>query len=335
MRRSSRLVAMLVIVSCYVLTTIGIAQPSPRGYVDMAYDRESELVVLFGGQNTTPSDVNGETWVFDPATAAWEQRFPDPSPPARGAHAIVYDAHSDRVVLFSGGGGGADLVQLTDLWSYDANTDTWTRHESESDDVPPGRVGGRMVYDAESDRIVLFGGLDWSRRQSLADTWSLDLDTVTWTEVVSDPSPPQRNFHQMAYHHGSDRVFLWGGDIRPFSDWGVLWSFDLNSNTWTSHEKTDRPISVYYGELVSLPGDERLLLYGGGPTGSDATWLYEPSTETWTEVESDGPGVRSRFALAAAGDGAYLFGGQLGATNYEYENDLWRFDPESLEWERP
>jgi len=300
----------------------------------MAYDSESELFVLFGGQNTTPGDENAETWIYDPDTATWEQRFPDPAPPARGAHALAYDSRSDRVVLF-GGAGGDGAQQFTDLWSYDANTDAWTLHEPASEVVPPGRVGGRMAYDAESDRIVVFGGLDWSRRQLLADTWILDLDTSSWEEVVTDPSPPQRNFHQMAYDPGSDEVFLWGGDIRPYSDWGVLWSFDVNSATWTPHEKTDRPVSVYYGRLVALPGDGRLLLYGGGATGSEATWLYDPAMEVWTEVQSDGPGDRSRFALAGGGEGAYLFGGQQGSTNFEYENDLWRFDPASLEWVRP
>jgi hypothetical protein len=75
-----------------------------------------------------------------------------------------------------------------------------------------------MAYDAESDRIVVFGGFDWSRRQLLADTSILDLDTASWAEVGSDPSPAQRNLHQMAYEPGSDKVFLWGGHIRPYSD---------------------------------------------------------------------------------------------------------------------
>lgn len=271
MRRPSPLVVTLVAIGHLLVASTAVTQPSPRAYMNMAYDSESDLFVLFGGQNTTPADVSAETWVFEPTTATWEQRFPDPSPPARAAYAIAYDAGSDRIALFSGA--GADGEQFTDLWSYDANGDAWTRHEPAADAVPPGRVGGRMAYDAESDRIVLFGGLDWSRRQSLADTWSLDLDTATWTELVSDPSPPQRYYHQMTYSGGSDRVFVWGGDIRPFSDWGVLWSFDLNSVTWTPHEKTDRPVSVYYGGLVSLPGDERLLLYGGGPTGSEPSWV--------------------------------------------------------------
>jgi hypothetical protein len=41
--------------------------PSPRGYVSMAYDAESQQVVLFGGQ-TGPwhlrTSINGETWAL-------------------------------------------------------------------------------------------------------------------------------------------------------------------------------------------------------------------------------------------------------------------------------
>jgi hypothetical protein len=122
MHRPSLPVVVLGIVTWSVLTTLAIAQPSPRANADMAYDSESALFLLFGMQNTTPGDENAETWVFDPSSATWEQRFLDPTPPARGANALAYDAQSDRVVLF-GGAGGDDAQQVTDLWSYDANAD--------------------------------------------------------------------------------------------------------------------------------------------------------------------------------------------------------------------
>ena len=310
----------------------GVAQPSPRAYVDMVYDSESELFVLFGGQNDHQLNVNAETWVFDPGTAAWEQRFPNPVPPPRGAYALAYDEQSDRVVLFSGM--GPDGLQYDDLWSYDANTNTWTLHEPASDDAPSGRNGGRMAYDAESYRMVLFGGFDWSERSLLADTWILDLDSATWTEITTDPSPPPRNFHQIAYDRGTDHVYLWGGDIRPFSDWGVLWSFDANSNTWSSYEKVNRPVSVYYGRLISLPGRDQLLLYGGGPTGSDAMWIYDPEASLWSEVAAEGPGKRATFAMAADEESVYLFGGELDGNQEHFENDLWRFDLDQGVWER-
>ena len=77
----------LLIVSCGVAATW--AQPSPRAYVPLAYDVESELFVLYGGQLTVPSDVSDETWVFDPGTGAWQRRSPASSPPALGAHALA------------------------------------------------------------------------------------------------------------------------------------------------------------------------------------------------------------------------------------------------------
>ena len=130
---------------------------------------------------------------------------------------------------------------------------------------------------------------------------------------------------------------LWGGDIRPFDQWGVLWTFDTDARVWTRHEKLTQPTSVYYGRLAGAPGDGPLLLYGGGPTGSDASWLDEAGQEPWRPIsveEGRSPGERSRFAMAAEPDGVLLFGGQLGPSQYEFESDTWWFDWAEERWSR-
>ena len=61
------------------------SNPSPRGYVSMAYDSESEQVKLFGGQAgiyTDSNNSNNETWAFDVATNTWKEMKPNLSPPA-------------------------------------------------------------------------------------------------------------------------------------------------------------------------------------------------------------------------------------------------------------
>ncbi len=76
--------------------------------------------------------------------------------------------------------------------------------------------------------------------------------------------------------------------------------------------------------MAAPPDGRQALLFGGGPTGSDATWLYHSDQDRWREIEgAQRPGLRSRFAMAASPEGVLLFGGQIGPSQYEYENDTW------------
>jgi len=48
---------------------------------------------------------------------------------------------------------------------------------------PAGRALGQMVYDAESDRLILFGGFD-AALQPLDDVWAYDFNTDSWEQVA-------------------------------------------------------------------------------------------------------------------------------------------------------
>ena len=52
--------------------------PSARAYPGMVYDSRNDLFVLFGGKIGTVN--SNETWVFNPVSRTWTQRFPSVSP---------------------------------------------------------------------------------------------------------------------------------------------------------------------------------------------------------------------------------------------------------------
>ncbi len=62
-----------------------VEEPSPRYVHDMAYDNESDRIILFGGW--TGSVVN-DTWAYDFNTNAWTNMSPDTRPSARDGHAM-------------------------------------------------------------------------------------------------------------------------------------------------------------------------------------------------------------------------------------------------------
>jgi hypothetical protein len=83
----------------------------------MAYDTNSDRVVMFGGYGSANL---GDTWEYDNETGpqgTWTQRTPWAKPSARYASAFAYDRESDRMVLHGGWTGAYDR----ETWAYDQN----------------------------------------------------------------------------------------------------------------------------------------------------------------------------------------------------------------------
>jgi WD40 repeat protein len=165
----------------------------------IAYDEESDLVVLFGGAEWGRTDQGkhvgfGDTWVFDAAAGTWTDVTPDISPPPRIQPVMVYDTQSDRIVLF-GGHTKVNGDVLGDTWVYDTNTNSW--RESQPQVTPPARSDSAAWYDSKADITFVFGGstdrssyppLPWMALGG-EELWGYDLETDTWTLFRVDPNP--------------------------------------------------------------------------------------------------------------------------------------------------
>lgn len=308
-------------------TEIPALNPSPRGYVSMAYDSESDKIILYGGQTEgrgiTP---NGETWAYDVDSNTWTEMKPAISPYEKGAIDLVYDSESDRVILFGGNWGEKDT------WAYDYNTNTWT----EMAEGPADRLGYRAAYDAESDRCILFGGANFSSYPVFyKDTWAYDFNSDTWTEMEPVKRPYARNYHAMAYDAQADRIILFGGGHIQ-DNMGDTWDYDFNLDTWTKIEPNGgiRPGSRSYHAMVYDPTSNKTILFGGDLNG-DETWTYDYSTSTWTKLDpSPNPGVLYKHAMAySTGAGlVVLFGGQPNEVNFDYEDHTWIYNPKDNTW---
>ncbi len=161
-----------------------VTSPSARSFSGMAYDAESDRVILFGG--ATDAGASDETWAYDYNTNMWTNMGPAARPFHRHSPYLAYDTESDRVVLF--GGHLAVAPEFSEqTWAYDFNTNTWTNMEPPTQ--PLRRAGNGLAYDAESDRVVLFGGDDHPNYVFSDETWAYDLNTDTWTDM----SPTQES----------------------------------------------------------------------------------------------------------------------------------------------
>jgi hypothetical protein len=314
----------------------------------LVYDNESSLIIVFGGATGDNVIVN-DTSTYDIRLGQWKQIEigSGTGPPLLSGGAMVYDAESDRTIWHGGWNPAEGWIPTRDTWSFDANSGTWERRA-------PGPAGGfdhQMAYDAESDRVVYFGGIHLKmdalglfqalrQGEKLGGTWTYDWNTDTWTEMEPSPSPSPRYGAAMAYHPRADRVIMFGGvfDYRSEEDRHV-WAYDLNTNTWEQMGAAeDVPLE---GFKMAYDAESNLIvLYGGGSFmggggGNDNTWIHDLEEDAWTKMSpEDTSGKLAFHAMTYVDeiDRVFLFGGMLdGDYNamlaepwlYDYNNDTW------------
>jgi N-acetylneuraminic acid mutarotase len=292
----------------------------------MVYDPGSEHLFMFGGvrKYSTFRELR-EVWAYEPATNRWQVRG---ALGPKELACVAVDDESQRVVVFGWG----------DMWAYDPSADTWEEMKPET--APSERYAALMAHDAESDRIVLFGG---GLSPTNCDTWAYDHNTNSWTKMQPEVSPPQRGYHNMVYVPEIDRVMLWGGttplkipDVR-------VWAYDYDTNMWTTLEAPpDAPEQrAGFGMFYHSPSG-RIVVYGGlaeddGQMAEATRWAYDYQANSWEALApSKSPGTRAFFPMAYAPqvDKAVLFGGELTDKRADdIDNEVWIFDPTTDEWE--
>ncbi len=346
--------------------TKGVAstQNAPGGRYDAASWLDPTGVFwLFGGRAIgTQADNPGfynDLWKYDPAANAWTWvsgdtagsqwgiygtkgvASPDNVPGSRSAAASWSD---DNGGLWLFGGWGPDAEghwgHLNDLWRFDTVTRNWTwvsgsdtylqrgvygtKGVAAPENVPGGRAPAVTWIDSNG-KLWLLGGVGYDSlgegTGGLNDLWSFDPRTLEWKWVSGDV------FSGQPASYGAKGVTLPSND--PGGIGGAVGWIDPDDNLW---------------------------LFGGAGmigNGLNALWKFDTTSLQWTWVSgSDFPDQMGRYgtkgvASASNAPGArfgalawpgargefWLFGGNgYSDTDRGRLNDLWRFDPASLEW---
>ena len=182
------------------------SSPMFRNGHAMAYDATREQSVMTGGLycSFSPATECADTWVY--AGGVWTQTATTAGTgyaPGRWRAAMAYDAARHVVVMF--GGASANYASVyNDTWEYDGAA--WTKKVSVNGLAPAPRYDHALAYDAQRQKIVLYGGsgigpgeLHWE--------W----DGTNWTRVsAAAPDPGARQQHAMTYDSARNRLVLTG-----------------------------------------------------------------------------------------------------------------------------
>jgi N-acetylneuraminic acid mutarotase len=326
-------------------------------------DPQGNLWVFGGYTRDSEWGYQNDLWKYEPATGLWTWMSGSPDRdqagmygtkgvpgPANvpGAREGAYAGSGTDGILWLFGGFGFDAAGrwglLNDLWAFDTQSLEWTWVAGSDGRDMPGVYGTKGVASASNSpgarntgeawfdhqgRFWIFGGIAWDSEAHqflINDLWMFDTSTHLWTWVsgsniiaqpgsygtrnVASPSnvPGARRFSAGAVDASGD-LWMFGGDgygAVNGNDWlNDLWKFDPGTRQWTW-----------------LSGSDALDQAGRYGTKG----LPDPSNV---------PGAREQPALwiDAAGK-LWLFGGDGNdAVNHQaLQNDLWQFDPVSLEW---
>jgi len=325
-------------------------------------------VWLFGGYGRDGGGSEGnlnDLWRLDIATGQWAWMMGSNSVNQQGFYSPrgVFDpanapggrySSSDSMFLWADdsgalwlyGGYGIDGYggwhYLNDLWKYDPVSGNWAWIQGSDQGgqagvygtkgVPnptnaPGCRYDQAVWPEVDGSVMMFGGYDSNSGYFLNDLWRFDAGSGMWTWL-----------------HGANSIYRTGG---IYGTRGVPAPGNVPG--------------ARYDDGTTRDATGRLWMFGG--TGNDGgghwgalndLWRHDPASDQWTwiagsaEREQPGvygaqgvpdpanlPGGRSThgFGVDASGQ-AWVFGGSgLDASgNWDYLNDLWKYDPATGQW---
>lgn len=318
--------------------------PSPGlGYEgSLAWDPRHRRVIRFAGHNQGGGgEQNAEVWAFDPATARWELKEPNTSPPGACCNQQnLFDPDQGRFLrfpAFSGSHGWhwfrENYLSNSSVWAYDLGANTWRdRRPAPAPRVAPLRCAS---WDADFQVALVFGG-EGSREGTLV----YDPYTNTWHRLKPKEEPEPRSGGNLAYDPVNKVHVLFGSQ---FDRDPATWTFDLRSNAWRGHAPKPSPPTDRNDPVLAYdPASRRVVAAvraidatkGTEPTGGHVeTWAFDAGRLTWAKLaparEPDGWSNRSRVMVGLPELNAHLLESVVNPTQkvkgVDREQQIWLY----------
>jgi hypothetical protein len=225
---------------------------------------------------------------YNPVSNAWATLSPMPTP----AYAPVVAVLNGKVYVIGGADPGSN-AGLTANRIYDIAAGTW------SSGAPLPAPRAYMAVGVFNNRIYVTGGMpNASTGFSQSNTWEYDPSANVWNTKTAMPGG--RTYAGFGAING--HLYVAGGQIGTSQDAvTTLQDYNMAADTWTTRA------SMPSGSGVDMPGSAsiggRLWIFGGlNGGGTSATWLYDPTANSWAA----GPNlVLGGWDMGGAGAGTY------------------------------
>ncbi|MCU0863364.1 MAG: hypothetical protein MUC36_06210 [Planctomycetes bacterium] len=298
-------------------------RPPARNDAMLAED-ESRGSVLFGGRDANGAPL-GDTWIWN--GDAWGASLSVQNPLPRSAGGMVRSGFNSTL-LFGGMDGNGNA--LGDTWTFAGG---WQLRAPAFSPSP--RLNHAMASAVtDNSRVWLFGGTNGTTWFN--DLWHFSDANPTWILTNTQPSPPARDIHAMAFDELRNRLVVFGGRSASGQALDDTWEYDIANNLWSLRNPPTRPQARFNAAMVYDPLKGRTMLLGGYDpnAGTFLQDLHEWDGTRWTLITPETSGVRRTENLAACYDRytnrAVFFGGQtdfstpVSDTTWELQEHLGR-----------
>jgi hypothetical protein len=250
---------------------VSVLRTRPAGGLEM---------VTFGGVDESGA-VQNTAYRLEllPTGGTWS-RITVSGAQARTEHSAVYWPAKDAMIVF-GGRQTAEtrsVVNTTLVLTLGANP-AWSNLAAEGS-PPSARMGHSAVYDADGDRMIVFGG---TRDNSTGsnEVWALNLagDMPTWEQLEpTGEAPTGRYEHAAVYVPGRQWMIVYGGTRNGSSELADATALDLSvaPPRWIALDPTGDPrppaLQGLAGVYSTVRGNP--VFYGGQTSGTarDQAW---------------------------------------------------------------
>jgi hypothetical protein len=227
-----------------------------------------------------------------------------------------------------------------------------TTSPADSFQYPDGRITGTLVYDPTVNGVVMLGGWTAFRAPPVLDPWGFDAATETWVSIAATLEPSGRELAPAVFVDSIDRIAVFGGTPdqtmqcgrwdRVFAAPVDTWYLDTANRAWQRVMAIGGPPDRWGHGVAYDPASDLVVLFGGVSTEFENsgvsqlrgdTWIFDPGTSTWTEVEvgvAPSPRACAGLVYDAVAGSIVLWGGTT--TSSEGDRSVWRFDTATLTW---
>lgn len=299
--------------------------PPPRIQHTAVYDVANNRMIIFGGFSFGLAEFS-DVWVLANAdgtggTPVWTQLAPSGSTPARTNHGAIYDAASNRMVVFLGDTTGYLFPGFkntaTDVWALtNANglggTPAWIQL-APSGTPPPGRWVNPIdtAYDPASNRLVIYGGVAGkpNDRFTYGDSWVLTnanglTGTPAWQQLNPTGSLPVARVGAYSFYDSlTNRLVVFGGTFDPgdfpsLTDTWVLSNANgIGTPFWQQVSPQGTAVSARrFGQGVYDKLRNLMIIHGGQLTPGPS---FAVTSETWVLSNATGLGINQQLRIDA------------------------------------
>ncbi|KAL3462475.1 hypothetical protein BJX64DRAFT_140478 [Aspergillus heterothallicus] len=264
------------------ITPLTSSNPAPQPRVGTASATIGDKIYLFsgrGGVAMSPLEETGCLWVFDTASSegSWTQLTPAPSSPypqGRSYHALTSNG-TDTIYLHAG---CPTTDRLSDLWSFNINTQVWTELPS-----APGPARGGTSIAFSNEKIYRMNGFDGRTEQGGAldvfDTANSEWKSVSFpADGFSGPEARSVAALLALKINGRESLATLFGERDPSSLGHAgagkmlsnVWAFDVQDEKWSrvisARDNDEEPAARgwFDADVVALSeGRSGIVVHGG------------------------------------------------------------------------